>query len=90
VAVVELSKKFWLVAGVVPAIDRHPLKKFEANEDRVRARLHHCQHQAIKAEARSSASLFSRLARDGFWLARCLQAPGIEAYVIRSASIAVS
>jgi len=32
VAVVELSKKLWLVAGIVPGIGRHPLKKFEADE----------------------------------------------------------
>src|SRR6516165_3593176 len=27
VSVVELSCNFWLVAGVVPGIERHPLKK---------------------------------------------------------------
>jgi transposase len=26
VAVVELSRDFWLVAGVVPGIERHPLR----------------------------------------------------------------
>jgi hypothetical protein len=35
VAVVELSRDFWLVAGVVPGIERHPLKKFAADENRL-------------------------------------------------------
>ena len=37
VAVVELSQKSWLVAGIVPGVDRHPLKKFDADENRLLA-----------------------------------------------------
>ena len=32
VAVVELSRNFWLAARVVPGINRHPLKKLAADE----------------------------------------------------------
>ena len=49
VAVVELSKKLWLIAGIVPGIGRHPLKKFEADENRLLALLRHWQQQAVKA-----------------------------------------
>jgi hypothetical protein len=32
IAVIEMSKSSWLVAGIVPGIERHPLKKLNANE----------------------------------------------------------
>src|SRR5204863_3280206 len=32
IAVVELSQASWLVAGIVPAVERQPLKKIEADE----------------------------------------------------------
>ena len=57
VAVIELSKKFWLVAGVGPGIDRHPLKKFAADENTLLALLHRWQQQALKAGQEIKASL---------------------------------
>src|SRR3954464_3800538 len=33
VAVVELSRSSWLVAGIVPGIGRHPLKKLAPDEE---------------------------------------------------------
>ena len=33
VAVVELSRSSWLVAGIVPGIGRHPLKKLASDEE---------------------------------------------------------
>jgi transposase len=91
VAVVELSKKLWLVAGIVPGIGRHPLKKFEADENRLLALLHHWQQQAVKAgrEIKRIVVAFEA-GRDGFWLARWLRVRGIEAYVIHPTSVAVS
>ena len=38
-AVVELSRNSWLVAGVVPGINRHPLKKLAADENELLALL---------------------------------------------------
>jgi transposase len=32
VVVIELGLKSWLVAGIVPGIERHPLKKLKPNE----------------------------------------------------------
>src|SRR3954464_5290991 len=31
--VVELSRASWLVPGIVPGLERHPLKKLEPDED---------------------------------------------------------
>jgi transposase len=91
VAVVELSLKSWLVAGIVPGIDRHPLKKFEASENRLLALLGHWQQQALNAGSRIKRIVVAfEAGRDGFWLARWLRARGIEAYVIHPTSVAVS
>jgi transposase len=32
IAVIEMSQSSWLVAGIVPGIERHPTKKLEPNE----------------------------------------------------------
>src|SRR6516225_3243062 len=91
IAVVELSLKSWLVAGIVPGIDRHPLKKFEASENRLLALLGHWQQQALNAGSRIKRIVVAfEAGRDGFWLARWLRARGIEAYVIHPTSVAVS
>jgi transposase len=33
IAVIEMGQSSWLVAGVVPAIERQPLKKLAADQD---------------------------------------------------------
>ena len=32
IAVIEMSQSSWLVAGIVPGVERHPLKKLEPDE----------------------------------------------------------
>ncbi|MDX8514641.1 hypothetical protein RFM70_22355 [Mesorhizobium sp. VK23E] len=32
IAVIEMSQSSWLVAGIVPGIERHPLKKLAVDE----------------------------------------------------------
>ena len=32
IAVIEMSQSSWLVAGIVPGIERYPAKKLEPNE----------------------------------------------------------
>ena len=32
IAVIEMSQSKWLVAALVPGVERHPLKKFDAQE----------------------------------------------------------
>ena len=91
ICVVEMSLKSWLVAGMVPGIERQPLKKLEADE----AALYRLVLR-WKAEAERAGRRIARIAlafeagRDGFWLARWLRARGIEAWVIHPTSIAVS
>src|SRR5262245_64840084 len=49
IAVVEMSLKSWLVAGIVPGIERHPLKKLAADEHALLKLLRRWQAEAIKA-----------------------------------------
>ena len=91
VAVIELSLSSWLVAGVVPGIDRQPLKKLEPDEAGLLQLL-----QRWRDEAANSGCTINRITvayeagRDGFWLARWLEGHGIETHVIHSSSVAVS
>ena len=52
VAVVELSLKSWLVAGLVPGLAREPLKKQSADENALLALLHRWRAEAFKAGRR--------------------------------------
>src|SRR5215475_13197997 len=91
VAVVELSFRSWLVAGLVPGLTRQPLKKLGPDAQALLTLLRRWQHEATKA-----GSIINRIVvafeagRDGFWRARWLRARGIEAYVIHPTSIPVS
>jgi transposase len=83
VAVVELSRNSWLVAGVVPGINRHPLKKSAADEKELLALLRRWQQQAVKSGRKIKRVVVAfEAGRDGFWLARWLRARGIEPHVI--------
>src|SRR5260221_5627415 len=91
IAVIEMSQSSWLVAGIVPGIERHPLKKLEpSEEDLIRLLMR------WRAEATEHGRTITRIAvafeagRDGFWLARWLRARDIETYVIHPTSVAVS
>ena len=90
IAVVELSLSSWVVAGIVPGMDRHPLKKLGADHDALLQLIERWRHEAIKAgRTISRIALAFEAGRDGFWLARWLKARGIEAFVIHSTSVAV-
>jgi transposase len=90
VAVVELSLKSWLVAGLVPGVKRQPLKKQAADPARLLLLLERWRDEAIKAgHAIDRIAVAFEAGRDGFWLARWLRARGIEAYVIHASSIAM-
>jgi transposase len=91
IAVVELSKGSWLVAGVVPNLSRQPLKKLRPDPDAVLRLVLRWRDQATKTGARIKRMVVAfEAGRDGFWLARWLRARGIEAYVIHATSIPVS
>ena len=94
IAVIELSQGSWLVGGIVPGLERSPVKKLNTKEER--------EGELLKLllcwrdEATKTGCAIKRIVvafesgRDGFWLARWLRARGIEAYVIHAASTAVS
>lgn len=91
VAVIELSLKSWLVAGLVPGVARQPLKKQGPDSDALVALLYRWRTEAIKADSKIERIVVAfEAGRDGFWLARLLRAQGIEAYVIHPTSIPVS
>ena len=91
IAVIEMSQSSWLVAGIVPGIERQPLKKLEPDKSALLRLLHRWRNEVATA-----GRMVTRIAvafaagRDGFWLSRWLRAHGAEAYVIHPASVAVA
>jgi transposase len=78
--VVELSKSSWLVAGIIPGVERQPLKKLAPDEDGLLKLLERWRAEAAKAGHKiTRIALAFETGRDGFWLARWLRARGIEA-----------
>jgi hypothetical protein len=49
IAVIEMSLPTWLVAGIVPGMERHPLKKLDVDPDALLRLLHRWREEAIKA-----------------------------------------
>src|SRR5271166_1688409 len=91
IAVIEMSLSSWLVAGIVPGVERQPLKKLAADESALLKLLHRWREEAEKAGRRiERVAVAFEAGRDGFWLARWLKARSIEAHVIHAASVAVS
>jgi transposase len=91
IAVIELSLSSWLVAGIVPGVERQPLKKLAVDESALLKLLHRWREEAAKAGYRiKRIAVAFEAGRDGFWLARWLSAHDIEAHVIHASSVAVS
>jgi len=91
IAIIEMSQASWLVAGVVPGIARHPLKKLAADAAALLGLLERWRGEATQAGRQiTRVAVAFEAGRDGFWLARWLRARGIEAYVIHPTSVAVS
>ena len=91
IAVVEMSQSSWLVAAMVPGVERHPLKKLEADEAALLKLLERWRGEAARAgRSITRIAVAFEAGRDGFWLARWLRARGVEAHVIHPTSVAVS
>jgi transposase len=91
IAVIEMSQTKWLVAAVVPGVERQPLKKFDAHEETLLNLLHRWRREADQAGHNIKRIVVAfEAGRDGFWLARWLWARDVEVYVIHPTSIAVS
>src|SRR5215472_15290278 len=91
IAVIELSQLNWVVAGIVPGIERQPLKKLAVDEGALLKLLSRWRQESEKTGCRiERVAVAFEAGRDGFWLARWLRAHDIEAHVIHASSIAVS
>ena len=91
IAVIEMGQSGWLVAGIVPGIDRQPLKKLTADQEGLLQLLHRWRNEAVQAgRTIKRIAVAYEAGRDGFWLARWLRAREIEAYVIHASSVPVS
>src|SRR5687768_4308480 len=81
--VVEMSRSTWLVAGLVPGVDRRPLKRLEPDEAGLLAQLGRWrQEAAVAGRTVRRIVLAYEAGRDGFWLARWLRARGVEAHTL--------
>ena len=86
-----MSQSSWLVAGIVPGVERQPLKKLAADEIALLKLLHRWREEAEKAGRKIERTTVAfEAGRDGFWLARWLRTRSIEAHVIHASSVAVS
>jgi transposase len=91
IAVIEMGQQSWLVAGIVPGVERQPLKKLDTDENALLKLLDRWRMEAEKAGHNiKRITVAFEAGRDGFWLARWLSARGIEAHVIHASSVAVS
>jgi len=91
ITVIEMSQSSWLVASIVPGVERQPLKKLTVDESALLKLLHRWRQEAEKAGHRiKRITVAFEAGRDGFWLARWLRARDIEVHVIHASSVAVS
>jgi transposase len=91
VAVIEMSQSNWLVAGMVPGVERRPMKKLGPDAAGLLQLLHRWRQEAERVgRVIRRISVAYEAGRDGFWLARSLWAHSVEAYVIHPNSVAVS
>jgi transposase len=90
VAVVELSARAWLVGAQVAGVPRQCRQKLDPSAAALLGHLDHLRRRAEKAGKRVGRVVVAYEAgRDGFWLARCLGARGLEVYVIQPSSVPV-
>jgi hypothetical protein len=55
IAVIEMSQSRWLVAGMVPGVERQPLKKLGVDESALLALLYRWRNERRKLDTRSNA-----------------------------------
>src|SRR5438477_11976218 len=83
IAVVEMSQSSWLVAGMLPGIERQPHKKLEPSPERLLALLHRWRDETVRAgRTITRIAVAFEAGRDGVWLARWLGGGGRAADVV--------
>jgi transposase len=91
IVAVEMSQSSWLVGGIVPGVERQPLKKLGVDQIALLKLL-----LRWRAEAERKGHKIARITvafeagHDGFWLARWLRLQGVESHVIHASSVAVT
>jgi len=91
VAALELSGKSWEIGAVVPGVARRPRRRLDPRDMAGLLRT----LERWKSEAGAVGRAIDRVVvtyeagRDGFWIARSLQAQGIEVHVMHPASVPV-
>jgi hypothetical protein len=89
--VVEMSQTSWLIAGMVPGLQRSPVKKLDADPAALIRLIERWRSEAEKAgRPIERITLAFEAGRDGFWLARWLSERDIGVHVIHSTSVAVT
>src|SRR6267142_4483796 len=91
IAVIEMSQSSWLVGGIVPGIERQPLKKLATDPLALLALIGRWRGEAERRGAHiTRIAVAFEAGHDGLWLARWLRARDIEAHVIHASNVAVS
>jgi transposase len=90
IAVVELSQSSWLVGGMLPGIERQPCKKLEPSPEPLLAPAASLDEAVRAGRTITRIALAFEAGRGGFWLARWLEAHGVEAHVIHPSSVAAA
>src|SRR5438874_5853376 len=76
IAVIEMSLSSWLVAGIVPGVERQPLKKLAVDESALLKLLHRWREEAEKKERRiERIAVAFETGRDGFLAGALAQGP---------------
>src|SRR6202521_5607840 len=82
IAVIEMSLSSWLVAGIVPGIERQPLKKLEVDESALLKLLIRWREEGKKSGHRiERIAVAFEAGRDGFWLRRWAGGADIQAHI---------
>src|SRR5258707_15410480 len=77
IAVLEMSQSSWLVAGMLPGIERQPRKKLEPSPERLVAVLHAWRDEAVRAgRTNTRIALAFETGPGGFWRGRWPEARG--------------
>ena len=84
IAVVELSQSSWLVAGMLPGIERQPRKKLDPSPERLLALLHRWRDEAV-----SAGRMITRIAL-AFEAGRTSALDGISYFSVSFARLATS
>src|SRR5207244_11871662 len=77
IAVVEMSQSSWLVAGVLPEIERQPRKKLEPSAERLLGLLNRWRDEAVRAGNKIAGSARAVEAGEGTAGVRVLGVGGV-------------